>query len=65
MHQMTLAEHSYPRNMMVQNSLLPFFPIPFGNTKKMEHHRTRSLWSLLCNYQVELLSPGRRYYSLK
>ena len=41
------------------------FTYVFGNTKKMEHHRTRSLWSLLCNYQIELLSPGSRYYSTK
>ena len=34
MYQMMLAEHSYPRNMMVQNSLLPFFCIPFQKHKE-------------------------------
>ena len=34
MHQMTLAEHSHPRNMMVQNFLLPFFHIPFLETQR-------------------------------
>ena len=34
MHQMMLMEHSYPRNMMVQNSLLPFFHMPFQKHKK-------------------------------
>ena len=41
------------------------FPCLFRNIKKMEHHRTRSLWSLLCDYQMELLSPGNGYYSTK
>ena len=34
MHQLMLAEHSYPKNMMVQNSLLPFFCIPFWKHKE-------------------------------
>ena len=33
-HQMMLAEHSYPRNMMVQNSLLLFLHIPFSETQR-------------------------------
>ena len=32
---------------------------------KMEHHRTRSIWSLLCNNQVELLPPGSQHNSPK
>ena len=34
MHQMMPAEYSYPRNMMVQNSLLPFFHIPYWKCKE-------------------------------
>ena len=34
MHQMMSAVYSYPRNMMVQNSLLLFFPIPFWIQRK-------------------------------
>ena len=31
---MMLVECSYPKNMMVQNSLLPFFHIPFQRHKE-------------------------------
>ena len=41
------------------------FPYLFRNTKKIEHRGTRSLWSLLYHCQMELLSPGSRYYSTK
>ena len=34
MHQMMPAVHSYPRNMMVQNSLFLFFCIPFWKHKR-------------------------------
>ena len=34
MHQMMLAECSYPKNMMVQSSLLPFFHLPFWKHKE-------------------------------
>ena len=40
------------------------FAYLFRNTKKMEHHWTRILWSLLHDYPMELLSPGSRYYSM-
>ena len=33
--------------------------------QKMEHHQTWSLQSLLCHYQMELLSPGNWYHSAK
>ena len=36
MHQMMLAEHNYPRNMMEQNSLLPTFHIPSQKHKENE-----------------------------
>ena len=31
---MTFAEHSYPKNMMAWDSLLPFFCIPFWKHKE-------------------------------
>ena len=37
----------------------------FGDTKKMEHQKIRIIWSLLCHYQMELLSPGSRHYCTK
>ena len=36
MHQMTVAEHRYPKSLVVQNSLLPSFCIHFWNIKKMD-----------------------------
>ena len=35
----------------------------FRTTKKMEHNQTGSLWSLLCHYKMELLSPRSGYHS--
>ena len=42
------------------------FPIAFlshfiQNTMQMEHYRAGSLWSVLHNNQMELLSPGSQY----
>ena len=39
--------------------------IHFGDTKKLEHHGIRSIWSLLCHYQMELSSPDSRHYCTK
>ena len=41
------------------------FTYIFRNTKEMEHHGTGSLWSLMHNHQMELLSPRSRYYTTK
>ena len=60
-YQMTPSKHNYLRNMMVQNSLLPFFHIP----SQKHNHRTGSLWSLLFHNQMELLSPSSIYHSVK
>ena len=54
---MTLAEHSYHGNMMVQNSQFPFFHIHFQKHKENGVPQNRNLWSLLCNHQMELISP--------
>ena len=35
----------------------------FRNTKEMEHKETGRLWSLLCHYKMELLSPRSGYHS--
>ena len=39
-----------------------FYSFPFAHihwySMKMEHHRTRSLWCILCSHEVELLPPG-------
>ena len=43
MHQIMLVEKSYPRNMMVQNSLLPFFHIPFQKHKENGPPQNRKL----------------------
>ena len=43
MHQMMPVEHSYPRYMMVLNSLLPSFHIPFQKYKENEAPLNRKL----------------------
>ena len=35
----------------------------FGNAKKMEYNWKRSVWSLVCHYKMELLSPRSGYCS--
>ena len=40
---MMLEEHSYPKNMMVQSSLLPFFCIPFWKHKENRAQQNKKL----------------------
>ena len=35
------------------------------HTKEMEHHRTRSLWCILCSHKIELLPPRSRSYCMQ
>ena len=53
---MMLAEHSYPRNMMVQNSQLPFFHIYFWKHKENGAPQNRKL------IEFTTQSPKWNYY---
>ena len=45
---------------------IAFLLLTFSETqRKMEHHRTGNLWSLLYHHQMELLCPGSRYHGVK
>ena len=56
--QMTPVELSCLKNMIVKNFQLHSSCTHLQHQTEMEHHKTRSLWHLLCRDQVELLSPG-------
>ena len=56
MHQMMLDEHSYPRNMMVQNFQLPFFHTHFQKHKENEAPQNRKLM------EFTMQSPKWNYY---
>ena len=49
-------------NWVSSSILISYF---FWNTVQMEYHRTGSLWSILCNYQMELLPTRSQYNCLE
>ena len=42
-----------------------FITYLFRNTMQMEHYQAGSLWSVLCNNQMELLPPGCQHNCLE
>ena len=45
-------------NQVPSSILIPYF---YWNTAQMEYHGTGSLWSILCDYQMELLLARSQY----
>ena len=46
-------------------SPITFLLHTFMDTEKMENHRTRSLWSVLCSHKMKLLPPGSWSYHMQ
>ena len=65
MHQMMPPEHNYLRNMMIQNSLLPFFHIPSQKHKENGAPQNRKFMEFTMPSLMELISPRSRYHRAK